>query len=189
MRYSTIVEKDEKTLLEIVRALEKFEEDRFIAGIQARHYTKFQLEQTLDMVHSYQSRMNIEARALVQFSETFIQEFATDNNECFKDADRYFNRIRSTLCALKKVFLMTCPRSMTQLPDKDAKPSVFERSRLSYGDCEADMYGVDSYDEVVQGLYSSLRTLLTSAATTLAYFLSSEPYSCSTIAFALLFRA
>ena len=37
MRYSTIVEKDDKTLVEIINALEQFEEDRFIAGIQARH--------------------------------------------------------------------------------------------------------------------------------------------------------
>ena len=117
MRYSTIVEKDDKTLLEIIDALNQFEKDRFIAGIQARHYTKFQIEQTLDMVNSYQSRMNIEARSLVKFSEDFIQQFATDNNKCFETAERYFNRIRSTLSALKKVFQKTCPRSMVQLPE------------------------------------------------------------------------
>lgn len=167
MRYSTIVEKNDKTLLEIIDALEQFEVDRFIAGIQARHYTKFQLEQTLDMVLSYQSRMNIEIRALVQYSETFIQQFATDNNKCFNHAERYFNRIRSTLSGLKKVFQKTCPRSMVQLPDKDMKPSVFERSPLSYGACVIDMYGIASYDEVVQSLYHALETLLTSAVSVL----------------------
>ena len=104
MRYSTIVEKDDKTLVDIIAALEQFEQDRFIAGIQARHYTKYDIEQALDMVVSYQSRMNVEARSLVRFSETFIRQFATDNNTCFNEAQRYFNRIRSTLCALKKVF-------------------------------------------------------------------------------------
>ena len=104
MRYSTIVEKDDKTLLEIIDMLEQFEKDKFIAGLQMRHYSQFQIEQTLDMVRSYQARMNIEARALVNFSESFIQQFATDNNKCFKEAQRYFNRIRSTLFALKKVF-------------------------------------------------------------------------------------
>ena len=116
MRYTTIVEKSDKTLLEIIGALEQFEKDRFIAGIQARHYTKFQIEQTLDMVRSYQSRMNMEARSLMCFSENFIQQFATDNNKCFNEAQRYFNRIRSTLCALKKVFQKTTVRSMVQLP-------------------------------------------------------------------------
>lgn len=167
MRYLTIVEKDDKTLLEIIAALERFEQDRFIAGIQARHYTKFDIEQALDMVGSYQSRMNVEARSLVRFSETFIQQFATDNNECFKKAHRYFNRIRSTLCALKKVFQKTTPRSMVQLPEGVQQPTVFERSPLSYGACVIDMWGLASYDECVQSLYHRLETLLTTATTIL----------------------
>ena len=163
MRYSTIVEKDDKTLLEIIDALNQFEKDRFIAGIQARHYTKFQIEQTLDMVNSYQSRMNIEASSLVRFSEDFIQQFATDNNKCFETAERYFNRIRSTLSALKKVFQKTCPRSMVQLPQNVQQPTVFERSPMAHGAYVIDMYGLASYDDVVQQLYERLDTLLTSA--------------------------
>jgi hypothetical protein len=168
MRYSTIVEKDDKTLLEIIAALEQFEQDRFIAGIQARHYTKYDIEQALDMVTSYQSRMNVEARSLVRFSETFIQQFATDNNKCFETAQRYFNRIRSTLCAIKKVFQKTTPRSLVQLPEGTEKPTVFERSPLSYGACVIDMWGLASYDDCVQTLYHRLETLLTTATTTLA---------------------
>ena len=141
MRYSTIVEKDDKTLVEIIDALEQFEEERFVAGIQARHYTKYDIEQALDMVASYQSRMNIEARSLVRFSETFIQQFATDNNKCFERAQRYFNRIRSTLCAIKKVFQKTTPRSLAQLPEGTQQPTVFERSPLSYGACVLDLWG------------------------------------------------
>ena len=167
MRYSTIVEKDDKTLVEIITALEQFEQDRFIAGIQARHYTKYDIEQALDMVTSYQSRMNVEARSLVKFSETFIQQFATDNNKCFETAQRYFNRMRSTLCALKKVFQMTTPRSMAQLPEGAQQPTVFERSPLSYGACVIDMWGLTSYDECVQTLYHRLETLLTTATTIL----------------------
>ena len=162
MRYSTIVEQDDKTLLEIISALEHFEQSRFVAGIQARKYTSFQIEQTLDMVRVYQLRMNMEARSLTRFSETFIQQFATDNNKCFESAARYFNRIRSTLCALKKVFHKTCQRSMAQLPD-GKQPSVFERSPLAKGAYVVDMYGLDSYGEVVQQLYVELETLLTSA--------------------------
>ena len=168
MRYSTIVEKDDKTLVEIITALERFEQDRFIAGIQARHYTQYDIEQALDMVTSYQSRMNVEARSLVRFSERFIQQFATDNNKCFETAQRYFNRIRSTLCALKKVFQMTTPRSMVQLPEGTGQPTVFERSRLSYGVCVIDIWGLASYDECVQTLYQRVETLLTTATTTLA---------------------
>ncbi len=167
MRYSTIVEKDDKALVEIIAALEQFEQDRFIAGIQARHYTKYDIEQALDMVVSYQSRVNVEARSLVRFSETFIQQFATDNNTCFNEAQRYFNRIRSTLCALKKIFQKTTPRSMAQLPEGVQQPTVFERSALSYGACVIDLWGMASYDDVVQQLYHQLETLLTTATTIL----------------------
>lgn len=168
MRYSTIVEKNDRTLLEIIGMLEQFEKDRFIAGLQMRHYSTFQIEQTLDMVRSYQARLNMEARALVNFSENFIQQFATDNNKCFKEAQRYFNRIRSTLCALKRVFQMTCQRSMVQLPEGREQPSVFERSPLGKGAYVADMYGLASYDEAVQQLYHEMETLLTTATATLA---------------------
>jgi hypothetical protein len=161
------VEKDDKALVEIIAALEQFEQDRFIAGIQARHYTKYDIEQALDMVVSYQSRVNVEARSLVRFSETFIQQFATDNNTCFNEAQRYFNRIRSTLCALKKVFQKTTPRSMAQLPEGVQQPTVFERSALSYGACVIDLWGMASYDDVVQQLYHQLETLLTTATTIL----------------------
>ena len=168
MRYSTIVEKDDKTLLEIIDMLEQFEKERFIAGLQMRHYSTFQIEQTLDMVRSYQSRLNMEARALSNFSESFIQQFATDNNKCFKEAQRYFNRIRSTLCALKKVFQMTCQKSMAQLPEGKEHPSVFERSPLGKGAYMVDMYGLASYDDAVQQLYHEMETLLTTATATLA---------------------
>ena len=168
MRYSTIVEKDDKTLLEIIEMLEQFEKERFIAGLQMRHYSTFQIEQTLDMVRSYQSRLNMEARALSNFSESFIQQFATDNNKCFKEAQRYFNRIRSTLCALKKVFQMTCQKSMAQLPEGKEHPSVFERSPLGKGAYMVDMYGLASYDDAVQQLYHEMETLLTTATATLA---------------------
>jgi hypothetical protein len=120
------------------------------------------------MLRSYQARMNMEARALVNFSENFIQQFATDNNKCFKVAQRYFNRIRSTLCALKKVFQMTCRRSMAQLPEGTENPSVFERSPLGKGAYMVDMYGLASYNDVVQQLYHEMETLLTGATATLS---------------------
>ncbi len=168
MRYSTIVERNEESLLEIISALEQFEKDRFIAGIQSGRFTKYEIEEALDLVHIYQSKMNIEARALAKFSEHFIQEFATENNKCFDAAERYFNRIRSTLAALKKVFKKTCPRSMAQLPVGVKSPSVFERSPYSHGACVIDMFGLESYDELVQALYEDLDTLLSTATSILS---------------------
>lgn len=167
MRYSTIVEQDDKTLVEIIDALNQFEKDRFIAGIQARNFSSYEIEQASDLVHMYQAKMNIESRALVKFSETFIQQFATDNNKCFETAQLYFHRIRSTLAALKNVLQKTTPRSMVQLPEGVTQPTVFQRSALTYGAVQRDMFGLASYDEKVQQLFHQFDTLLSTATTTL----------------------
>ena len=167
MTFSTIVEKDKTALEQIIGALNQFEKERFIAGIQAGRYSAYQIEQTSEMVHVYQSKMNMEARALVKFSETFIGEFATDNNECFTLAERYFNRIRCTLGSLKRLFKKTCPTSRKALPKNKQKPSVFDRSALSYGALEMDAFGLASYDTAVQNLYNDLETLFTTATNVL----------------------
>lgn len=163
MRYSTIVEQDNSALMEIINALNQFEQDRFIAAIQAGNCKPYDIQQTLDLVHVYQLRMNVEARALLKFSETFISQFATDNNHCFKTAENYFNRISKTLSGLKKVFRKTCPTSRKQLPEGVSNPSVFDRSPLSYGQHERDVFGLGSYDSAVQELYQDLETLFTTA--------------------------
>ena len=163
MIYSTIVEKDESALQKIIEALDQFDEKRFVAGIQAGDLTKYEIEQTLDAVQLYQMRMNVEGRALAHFSETFIRQFATDNNQCFKNAEVYFKKIRSTLSALKKIFQKTCQSSRKQLPAGKENPSVFDRSALANNVYQLDLYGLESYDDIVQKLYNDLDTLLTTA--------------------------
>lgn len=50
MRYSTIVEQDDSALMEIINALNQFEQERFIAGIQAGNCKSYDIQQTLDLV-------------------------------------------------------------------------------------------------------------------------------------------
>ena len=59
MIYSTIVEKNESALQQIIDALDLFEKERFVAGIQAGRFSKYEIVQTLEMVQVYQKRMNI----------------------------------------------------------------------------------------------------------------------------------
>lgn len=163
MIYSTIVEKDESALKKILEALEQFDENRFIAGLQAGNITRYEILQTLDAVEVYQRSMNLEGRALLNFSETFLKEFATDNNKCYKNAEVYFKKIRKTLSALKKVFHKTCESSRKQLPAGKENPSVFDRSALASKVYQLDMYGLDSYDDIVKKLYNDIDTLLSTA--------------------------
>ena len=164
MRYSTIVEKDDKTLLEIITAVQQFEEDRFLASLSVRRHTPYDIQQATLTVREYQARMNREVLALDHFADMFIKEFATDNNKCFETAQRLFNRIRSTISASRKVFRKTCP--IVRKP-KAERPSIFRRSVLSFGFCQRDLFGVNSYEEAVKILYEDLKTFFTTVVSTL----------------------
>jgi len=166
MRYTTIVEKDTSGLEELINAVSQFEEDRFLEGLRMRRYTSYDIQQATLRVREYQAKMNREVLALDKFSETFIQEYATDNNQCFETARRLFNRIRSTISASRRIFRKTCPIVRRQITVGN-KGSIWQRSVLSYGGCTRDLFGISSYDEAVQILYEDLRTFFTTVVSTL----------------------
>jgi hypothetical protein len=167
MRYTTIVDKDERGLIQIIEAAKKFEEDRFLEGIRQRCYTAADVQTAIDRVREYQSRLTSEARALVYFSETFLQQYATDNNRCFETAQLLFNRIRSTLKASRAVFRKTCPTRRRVQPAVCERPSIYLRSVLSGGECNRDLFGIQSYEDSVQTLYMEMKTFFTTVITTL----------------------
>lgn len=164
MRYSTIVDKSDEGLVEIISAVEQFEEDRFLAGLQVRRHTMYDIQQASLMVREYQQKMNREVLALSRFSETFIQEYATDNNECFETAQMLFNRIRSTISASRRVFRKTCPIVRKTVGER---PSIFKRSVLSYAQCQRDLFGVNTYDDAIRLLYEDLQTFFATIIGTL----------------------
>ena len=164
----TVVEHDQSGLEMVIGAMAELQQTRFIEGIKSKHRTLYEVEQTTEMVRLYQARVNIEARALVKFSETFIRQFATENNKCFETAEVLFVKIRSTIAGLKKIFYKTTPRDYRQLPEGAEVPTVFEKSPISHGEYTPDMFGLDSYPEPVRKLYEALDTLFTTAATSLA---------------------
>ena len=150
MKYATIVENNESGLNQIIRAAEKFEESRFLQGIQQRCYTAEDIQWATDRVREYQQKLNTEARALAYFSEHFLKQYATNNNQCFEMAQLLLNRIRSTLKATRKVFKEFCPIRRRQQPANAMPPSVYERSALSQGACHRDLFGIMSYEDSVQ---------------------------------------
>lgn len=167
MQYSTIVDKDQQGLIQIIEAAKKFEEDRFLEGIHQRCYTALDIQVATDRVREYQNKLNTEARALVYFSQTFLQQYATDNNKCFETAQMLFNRIRSTLKASRAVFKKTCPTRRRRQPADMEKPSIYVRSVLSKGECNRDLFGIQSFEESVQTLYNEMQAFFTTVITTL----------------------
>lgn len=168
MLYNTIVEKDESGLNMLIAAVEQFSRERFLEGIRLKHYNLYDINQMVVWIREQQQKLNRESLALSRFAETFIQEYATDNNECFETARLFFNRIRSTIGMTKKVYKRMCPKVRRQLPSGTENLSVFERSYLTYAPCTPDVFGIDSFSDAVGELYHELETFFVMTVQTLA---------------------
>ena len=86
MKYKTIVDKNESSLLQIIKAAESFNAGGFLESLRKRNLSTYEIEQLTDEVREYQLKMNREVKALVRFSETFLSSYATENNRCFETA-------------------------------------------------------------------------------------------------------
>lgn len=91
-------------ILDLVKNFEKEGEIRFIEGIKRRGFTEYMIQQLICIVRE---RMNMTRRELFRLSEialTFNKQWATDDNNCFHDANKMFWNIRSTLKGTKIIF-------------------------------------------------------------------------------------
>lgn len=167
MIQSTIIEKDESGLTQVLTALDKLTEERFIEGIRYRLRDAYEIGILVEHLKACQCRLNIEYRALVRFSENFIRLFATPNNKCFDTAQVLFNKMRSTLARLKEIFKKMTPISRIELPTGAPTPSVFENSSLVSDSTQLDLFGLDSFPQEAKELYRVIDTLFTSASTAL----------------------
>jgi hypothetical protein len=167
MRYNTIVEKDETNISKLISAAEQFSEERFLEGIKMKRYDVYDIKQTTIWVQEHQQMLNREYRALIKFSESFISNYATDNNKCFDTAYRLFNKIRSTISATSKIFKKMCPKIRKQQPVGVEKPLAIERSILSHAHYSPDLFGIETYDNCVKELYNGLETFFTTIIATL----------------------
>ena len=164
MLKNTIVDNDQTTLEEIVRAMQELSEDKFIEGVALKHHDEFEIQQTADMIKEYQCRINREARALVKYSEDFIRQFATDNNKCYETAENLFGKIRSTLACLLKIFKKTTPN---QRHKKGvyvvSKQPFYKKSKLSAKQIQQDLFGLKSFPDSAHDLYNALDTLFSTS--------------------------
>ena len=115
MRFKTIVDKDKSGLEMVLDAMNELIEGRFIEGIRYKHHSLYEIAQTKEEIGIYQHRLNLESIALVRFSESFISQYATDNNECFNEAEVFVNKITSTLCCIREQFKKMTLAQQSQL--------------------------------------------------------------------------
>lgn len=164
MIHWTDIEKSKEGILQILEVVKNYEKDgevRFIAGIQGRHFSEYKVQQLICVVRE---RLNMTRRELLRLSEialTYNKLWATDDNNCFRDADKLFRKIRSTLKGTKIIYKRFTPICRKEIPNRDFRSSVFVKSTLAYAECGRDLYGLDSYPESVATLYAEMGAYFT----------------------------
>ena len=159
MIHWTDIERSKEGILQILEVIKNYEKDgevRFIAGIQSRGFTESKIQQLICVVRE---RLNMTRRELIRLSEialTYNKLWATDDNNCFRDAEKLFRKIRSTLKGTKILYKKFTPICRKNVPGRDFRPSVFVKSTLAYAECGRDLYGLDSYPDSVSTLYSEM---------------------------------
>lgn len=159
MIHWTDIERSKEGVLQILEVIKNYEKDgevRFIAGIQSRGFTEYKIQQLICVVRE---RLNMTRRELIRLSEialTYNKMWATDDNNCFRDAEKLFRKIRSTLKGTKILYKKFTPICRKNVPGRDFRPSVFVKSTLAYAECGRDLYGLDSYPDSVSTLYAEM---------------------------------
>lgn len=156
MLYSTIVQRDETGFNQIYDAAREFEEENVLEALLTCKFDMKKVDQTLNLVRMYQSRLNIESMDLVEFSENFIEQYATDHNECFRVAEKLIRRIGTTITGSMKIFRKFCPRVHRKLDSRGNIVPVLDYSRLTFRQYHGQFFGAEVYNEAVQTLLHEL---------------------------------
>jgi hypothetical protein len=156
MLYSTIVKRDETGLNQIYDAAREFEQENVMEALITCKFDMKKVEHTLNLVRLYQARLNIESRDLEDFSENFIEQYATDHNECFRMAEKLIRHIRTTITGSMKVFRKFCPRVHRKVDEKGNIVPVLDYSRLTFRHFHGQFFGVEVYVEAAQTLIREL---------------------------------
>lgn len=156
MLYSTIVQRDETGFNQIYDAAREFEEENVLEALLTCKFDMKKVDQTLNLVRMYQNRLNIESMDLVEFSENFIEQYATDHNECFRVAEKLIRRIGTTITGSMKIFRKFCPRVHRKLDSRGNIVPVLDYSRLTFRHYHGQLFGVEVYNKAVQTLLHEL---------------------------------
>lgn len=167
MLYSTIVQRDETGFNQIYEAAREFDELNVMEAIVECKFSHKKLEQTLNLVRMYQARLNNESTDLVEFSETFIEEFATDHNECFRLTEKLIRRIGTTMTGSMKIFRKFCPVVRRKLDAMGNIVPTLDYTRLRYRQFHGQFFGPEVYIELVQTLIREIATFFYHLVTTL----------------------
>ncbi|MBR1668953.1 MAG: hypothetical protein IJ693_11845 [Bacteroidaceae bacterium] len=151
----------------IYDAAHEFEEINAMEAITSCKFDMKKVEKTLCLVREYQNRLNIESMDLVDFSENFIEQYATDHNECFRLAERLIRRIGTTITGSMKIFRKFCPVVRRKRCGAGNVVPTLDYSRLTFRKYYGQFFGAETYEKLVQTLFHEMATFFYHLVTTL----------------------
>ena len=103
---------------------------------------------------------------LVEFSETFIEEYATDHNECFRLTEKLIRRIGTTMTGSMKIFRKFCPVVRRRLDGMGNIVPTLDYTRLRYRQFHGQFFGPEVYIGLVQTLLHEIAAFFYHLVTT-----------------------
>ena len=168
MRYDDKYEKTEERMCDVIDTVQELTKDRFIASLYVRNVTSIDVDIRLAEVRRCLDIVHGEMLRLSKLELTYNSDFAVDDNQRFTTAERLFNRLRGSMAYIRKSFRRSCPIIRKRPRNPNLKPSVFERSVLTKGDCARDLFDITTYGDNVQALYYEQQALFANVIISLA---------------------
>ena len=162
MAYTTTIYDPQEGLETIGRAIEKFDDKRFLFALNYKDWDETEIEFMARQVCEYRTKLEQEHIRLIEFAKTFNKEFVTDNNRCFDTGLKLIRKLRSGISEVKRIYQKFCPRAPKQRfyykAISNKKQSAFDYSYLSIGSYQLSLFPLDSeiYPPCVRGLYNEL---------------------------------
>lgn len=159
MYYSPSICNPEEGISQILLAASKFNADRFLYGLQYKHWDEKKIELLSSEVANYTTKLEKELINLEEFAKIFNNEFATLNNKCFSSAMALLKKIRSGISETKRIFMRFCPRARQDniLRMIGNNPvSAFDYSRISASSYQLSLFEFEGYPSSVNGLFNEM---------------------------------
>lgn len=166
MLYSTIVQRDETGFNSIYNKAREFEMENALEAIIACKFNLRKVEKVLSLVRIYHNTLNIESSELVEFSENFIEQYATDNNKCFEIALKLVKKIGKTITGSMKLFRQFCPVVRRKL-EKGLVVPTLDYTKLTHRLYHSDFFGSEVYEERVKTLLQEMANFFYHLVTTM----------------------
>ena len=159
MGFTPKINNPEEGISQILTAASKFDADRYLYGLQYKHWDESKIELLSAEVATYRTKLEVEYNRLVDFSKVFNKEFATMDNKCYSSALTMLNKLRSGISETKRLFMRFCPRARQENIRSEIlnKPkSAYDYSRISADTYQLTLCEFEGYPACVNGLFNEM---------------------------------